>query len=132
MDFFADILLGLGALSAAVYCFVLSRKLSRFKGLDQDLGSAIAILSKQVDEMTQVLTEAKDSASRSSSDLADKTGAAQEIADRLEVMIAALHDLPDPSSDPDPDPVPEDPDPEAAADKNVTMFMRNSSRRKAS
>lgn len=128
MDFFADILLGIGALSAAVYCFILSRKLSKLKGLDQDLGSAIAILSKQVDEMTQVLTKAKDSASQSTSDLEEKTNAAGEIADRLELMIAALHDLPDPetASEPEGDPAEEE------SDKNITMFMRNASRRQAS
>ncbi|PTX57562.1 hypothetical protein C8N43_2232 [Litoreibacter ponti] len=126
MDFFADILLGFGALFAAVYCLILSRKLSKLKGLDQDLGSAIAILSKQVDEMTKVLTEAKETATESSRELEDKTSSAKEIADRLEMMIAALHDLPDPSSG-DAASAPEE-----ESDKTVTMFMRNASRKQAS
>ena len=59
LDIIADVLLGVGALAAAFYCVALSRKLSRLTGLDQELGTAIAILSQQVDEMTQVLQTAQ-------------------------------------------------------------------------
>lgn len=117
MEFIADILLGFGAISAAFYCFILSRKINRLKGLDQDLGGAIAVLSKQVDEMTQVLTTAQSSATESADDLAAKTASAAAVTERLELMIAALQGLPD-----------EDVEintPEADA----TLFVRNPSRR---
>lgn len=95
MDYFADIFLGSGALVAAIYCFVLSRKLNKFSGLDQELGTAIAVMSKQVDEMTTVLAEAKDTAGESSSQLDQMTARAEDVAQRLEMMLSALEDLPE-------------------------------------
>lgn len=95
MDYFADIFLGAGALAAAFYCLMLSRKLSRLSGLDQDLGSAIAVLSKQVDEMTRVLSEAKSSAAASSDQLGAMTERAEDVANRLDIMLTALEDLPE-------------------------------------
>lgn len=127
MEFLADILLGFGALAAAVYCFVLSRKLSKLRGLDQDLGGAIAILSQQVDEMSKALTSAKETAATSANDLASKSKTASEIAERLEMMIAALHDLPDPEEQADAEFIEE----AAAPTKDVTVFVRNASRRAA-
>jgi len=41
MVFIADILLAAGALSAAFYCFVLSRRLRRFTDLEKGVGGAI-------------------------------------------------------------------------------------------
>ena len=125
MNFLADILLGLGAIASAVYCFVLSRKLSRLKGLDQDLGSAIAILSRQVDEMTRVLSSAQETATDSASVLESKTEAAARVAERLELMIAALQDLPDAEQAADAQ------FSEAAnpAGQDINLFVRNSSRR---
>ncbi|WP_051153775.1 DUF6468 domain-containing protein [Litoreibacter arenae] len=95
MDFLADILLGFGAIAAAIYCFVLSRKLSKLRGLDQELGSAIAVLSRQVDEMTRILSLARETAGDAASELQEKTDTATSVADRLEFMIAALQDVTD-------------------------------------
>ena len=95
MDYFADIFLGAGALAAAFYCLVLSRKLSRLSGLDQDLGSAIAVLSKQVDEMTNVLNDAKHTAGQSAEQLQTMTARAEDVAGKLEIMLGALEELPD-------------------------------------
>ena len=125
MDFLADILLGLGAIAAAIYCFVLSRKLSKLKGLDQDLGSAIAILSRQVDEMTRVLSSAQDTANNSASQLQSKTEIAANIAARLELMIAALQDLPEAEQEADARFLEE----ANAVQPDANLFVRNSSRR---
>jgi hypothetical protein len=95
MDYFADIFLGAGALAAAFYCLILSRKLSKLSGLDQDLGNAIAVLSKQVDEMTNVLSDAKNTAGQSSAQLEAMTSRAEDVAGKLEIMLGALEDLPD-------------------------------------
>ena len=95
MDYFADIFLGAGALAAAFYCLVLSRKLSRLSGLDQDLGNAIAILSKQVDEMTTVLNDAKQTAGDSSAQLENVTSRAEDVSGKLEIMLGALEELPE-------------------------------------
>ena len=125
MTFLADILLGIGAIAAAIYCFVLSRKLSKLKGLDHDLGSAIAILSRQVDEMTRVLSSAQDTANTSATDLKDKTEVAANIADRLELMIAALQDLPETEVEADAQFLAE----AAAANPDANIFVRNASRK---
>lgn len=100
MDYFADIFLGAGALAAAFYCLVLSRKLSRLSGLDQDLGSAIAVLSKQVDDMTNVLSEAKKSSKDTATHLVQLTERAEEVSAKLEIMLGALEDLPEIQPDP--------------------------------
>lgn len=123
MNFASDILLGFGAIAAAIYCFVLSRKLSKLKGLDQDLGSAIAILSRQVDEMTKVLSSAQESASDSALVLESKTQAATIIAERLELMIAALQDLPENEHDADTEALRTPPP------ADVNLFVRNSARK---
>jgi outer membrane murein-binding lipoprotein Lpp len=84
MEFVSDILLGLGALAAAAYCVVLSKKLNRLSGLDQELGTAIALLSKQVDEMTKVLEAAQTAADGARTDLQEATERAEEVAAQLQ------------------------------------------------
>ena len=88
MDFFADIFLGLAAIAAAIYCIVLSRKLSRLKGLDQDLGGAIAVLSQQVDEMNSALAAAQSAAETSSTELASMAERAEAAAQHLERLLS--------------------------------------------
>ena len=65
MQLFADLLAGLGALGAAVYCLVLSRRLKRFNQLENGMGGAIAVLSAQVDDMTKALNRAQSTAALS-------------------------------------------------------------------
>ena len=84
MEYISDILLGLGALAAAAYCVVLSKKLNRLSGLDQELGTAIALLSKQVDEMTKVLGSAQSAADGARTDLQQATERAEEVAAQLQ------------------------------------------------
>ena len=73
----SDILLGAGALGAAVYCGVLAQRLKRFNNLENGVGGAVALLT--------ALTERAESASR-----------------KLELMLAALNDLPDAAPAPNP------------------------------
>jgi len=94
MAFISDILLVAGALGAAVYCMILSRRLRRFNDLENGVGGAIAVLSAQVDDMTRALEGARTTASSSSSTLLDLTGRAEGVAQRLELLVASLHDLP--------------------------------------
>ena len=95
MEMIADIFLGAGALGAAVYCIVLSRRLSRFGNLEQGVGGAVAALSAQVDGMTRALDNARDVAERQSGGLDRATLRAEEVARRLELLVASMHDLPD-------------------------------------
>ncbi|MDA8746703.1 hypothetical protein N9M66_00660 [Litoreibacter sp.] len=86
LEILSDILLGAGALAAAFYCVVLSRKLNRLTGLDQELGGAIALLSQQVDEMTAVLQSAQTSATGARDELDELTVRAEGIASRLHAL----------------------------------------------
>ena len=105
MDLIADILLIAGAAGAAFYCIILSRRLSRFNDLEKGVGGAIAVLSAQVDDMTKTLTQAQNSANGSNDSLQPLTQRAEDVAKRLELMGAAMHDIPQ-----TPEPTEEQPD----------------------
>lgn len=95
MELIADILLIAGALGAAIYCIVLSRRLHRFTDLEKGVGGAIAVLSAQVDDMTEALEKARMAATSSTDGLDASTQRAEGVAKRLELLVAAMHDLPD-------------------------------------
>lgn len=94
MDLIADILLISGALGAGLYCIILSRRLNRFTNLERGVGGAIAVLSAQVDDMTKALEEARTATSSSATSLKTMTGRAEGVAQRLELLVASMHDLP--------------------------------------
>lgn len=97
MELIADILLIAGALGAGTYCVVLARRLNRFNDLEKGVGGAIAVLSAQVDDMTKTLEAARKSAGDSTGTLDELTGRAESVAQRLELLVASLHDIPDTS-----------------------------------
>jgi hypothetical protein len=97
MELIADILLISGAVAAAIYCVVLSRRLRRFTDLEKGVGGAIAMLSVQVDDMTKTLEVARVSAAGSAQSLDHLTGKAEGVARRLELLVASMHDLPTPA-----------------------------------
>ncbi|AMY68033.1 DUF6468 domain-containing protein [Frigidibacter mobilis] len=99
MELIADILLGAGALGAAAYCLVLSRRLAAFTRLESGMGSAIAVLSAQVDDMTRALDRARGAATSSADALEGRTRRAEQVAERLELLLASMHDLPEPGGD---------------------------------
>lgn len=91
----ADIFLAAGALGAALYCFVLSRRLRRFTDLEKGVGGAVAVLSVQVDDLTGILNRAQ-TAAKTSVDQLDAVSARAEVAHKkLELSIASLHDVPE-------------------------------------
>lgn len=97
MTLIADILLVAGALGAGFYCMILSRRLSRFNDLEKGVGGAVAVLAVQVDDMTKTLERARVAASNSTSSLEGLTGKAEDVAKRLELLMASMHDLPAPA-----------------------------------
>lgn len=101
MDLIADILLIAGALGAGLYCIVLSRRLNRFTDLEKGVGGAIAVLSAQVDDMTKALETARSSTNSSAESLDALTGRAEGVAQRLELLVASMHDLPVDDEKPD-------------------------------
>ncbi len=93
MDLIADMMLACGALGAGLYCYVLSGRLKRFAALESGMGGAIAVLSAQVDDMTRVLEAAKKTAQDSSATLDERVARAEAAAQRLELLVASMHDV---------------------------------------
>lgn len=117
MAFLSDLLLAAGAFGAAAFCLVLSRRLKALTALDSGMGAAIAVLSAQVDDLTRALKAAQEVAQGTSGRLAAQTERAEAAARRLELLVAALHDLPESApaarptapARPEPGPAPADP-----------------------
>ena len=95
MELIADILLIAGALGAGLYCAVLSRRLNRFTDVEKGVGGAISVLSRQVSDMTKALETAQAETASSASSLSTLTGRAEGVAQRLELLVASMHDLPE-------------------------------------
>lgn len=100
MDLISDILLLAGSFGAAIYCYVLASRLKRFTTLESGMGGAIAVLSAQVDDMTVALEKARGAANGSAESLEALTTRGEAVARRMELLLASLHDLPDPASSP--------------------------------
>jgi hypothetical protein len=98
MQLIADVLMSAGAFGAAIYCYVLSGRLKNFSTLESGMGGAIAVLSAQVDDMTRALNAARGAANGSASSLENMTARAETVAVRLELLVAAMHDLPEPAA----------------------------------
>ncbi len=107
MELVADIFLVAGALGAGFYCFVLARRLTRFNDLESGVGGAVAVLSAQVDDLTRTLAAAQKTAGASTTSLSELTGRAEDVAKRLELMVASMHDLPPAETRPEAPPAPE-------------------------
>lgn len=121
LDMIADTLLAAGAMGAAIYCLVLSRRLKKFNNLQDGMGGAVAVLSAQVDDMTKTLEKARKAAGRSSRELTDLTERAEDVSRKLELMLASMHDLPDVAQQP----TPPQPDPD---ERDEPLFLSQRSR----
>jgi hypothetical protein len=97
MELIANILMIAGAFGAAIYCYVLAARLKQFSTLETGMGGAIAVLSAQVDDMTRALEKARIAATSSATDLGALTGRAESVAAKLELLLASMHDLPEPN-----------------------------------
>lgn len=93
MDTIANILMAAGAIGAGFYCMILSRRLRRFTDLEKGVGGAVAVLSAQVDDLAKTLTLAQNTAKTSVSKLTGVSERAEAAANRLELLVASLHDL---------------------------------------
>ncbi|MBK8438937.1 MAG: hypothetical protein IPL38_05300 [Rhodobacter sp.] len=96
MQLIADMLMIAASLGAGIYCLVLAARLRRFTTLETGMGGAIAVLSAQVDDMTRALEKARGVAGTSERNLEELTTRAETLARRLELLMASLHDLPEP------------------------------------
>lgn len=93
MELISDILLVAGALGAGFYCYILARRLSKFNDLEGGMGGAVAVLSVQVDDLSKTLQAAQGTAVDSSRSLEQLTERAEQVAKRLELLVASMHDL---------------------------------------
>jgi hypothetical protein len=118
MQLIADMLMIAATIGASVYCLVLAARLRRFTTLETGMGGAIAVLSAQVDDMTRALEKARSVATQSERNLEDLTTRADALARRLELLMASLHDLPEPA------PRPSRPDPEIEDEGRRLRFVR--------
>jgi hypothetical protein len=125
MDLISDILLVAGSFGAAIYCYVLSTRLKKFTTLETGMGGAIAVLSAQVDDMTVALEKARGAANGSADSLEALTARGEAVARKLELLVASLHDLPDPKAAPQPATE------EAAEDERRLRFVRRRANRDA-
>lgn len=119
MSLIADILLIAGAIGAGIYCMALSRRLNRFNSLEGGMGNAIAVLSSQVDDLTKALEQARTGAHDSSRSLTALTERSETVAQRLELLVASMHDLPAETP-----PEPQAPPPEPESDPHIP-FLRH-------
>lgn len=94
MSFLSDLLLAGGAFGAALFCLILSRRLKALTALDSGMGAAVAVLSAQVDDLAKAIRRAQDAAEGSAGRLSAQTVRAEAACRRLELLVAALHDLP--------------------------------------
>lgn len=124
MDMISDILLMAGSFGAAIYCYVLATRLKKFTTLETGMGGAIAVLSAQVDDMTVALEKARGAANGSAESLEALTARGEAVARKLELLVASLHDLPDPKA-PTPRPVTA----EVPEDERRLRFVRRRSPR---
>lgn len=133
MELIADGLLIAGALTAALYCWVLARRLTALRSMDKGLGGAIAGLSARVEQTRASLADTKASTSDITRELSSLTARAEIAAGRLELLLATLHESGVPEAagesdetatvtEPVPAPIEEDP-PEEGGD-DVVMALR--------
>jgi hypothetical protein len=94
MSFLSDLLLAAGAFGAALFCLILSRRLKALTALDSGMGAAVAVLSAQVDDLTKAIRRAQDAAEGSAGRLSAQTARAEAACRKLELLVAAMHDLP--------------------------------------
>ena len=94
MTLIADLLMVAGALAAGFYCFILSKRLSALQNAEGGIGQVVASLSIQVDELSASVESAQVAANSSNETLTELTARAEEVAQRLELMVASMHDIP--------------------------------------
>jgi chromosome segregation ATPase len=88
MDMIVDFILLAASGAAAVYCFVLSKRLKKLNDMKNGLGASIASMSQTLDQTQQVLALAK----RSSVESIERLSALLEEAERLTPELSQLMD----------------------------------------
>ncbi|MCB1366713.1 MAG: hypothetical protein KDK00_03030 [Rhodobacteraceae bacterium] len=106
MSMIADGLLLFAAMTAALYCHLLSRRLKRLGDTDKGLGGVISTLTIQVDQMKAALDGVRADQARRADELQALSARAEAAARHLHLQLASLHDDPPPAAPPAPRPAP--------------------------
>ena len=123
MEFLSDLLLAAATIGAAAYCVVLSRRLKALGSLEGGMGSAIALLSTQVDDLSRSLNAAREASGKTGARLDAQAARAEAVARKLELLVASMHDLPDgPPRDPGDDGSPQPPLGSAVSGSKPALF----------
>jgi hypothetical protein len=94
MDLIMDGLLVAGALFAACYCWVLSRRVRALQDLDSGLGGAITGMTRALEDARRALEDAKTATREGRHDLKDLITRAEAASGQLRILLAASRDLP--------------------------------------
>lgn len=89
MELISDGLLIAGALTATLYCWILSRRVAALRDMDNGVGGAIASLSEQANRLHQSLQEARAGSAGLSRELAEASDRAEKAAERLERLLGS-------------------------------------------
>lgn len=91
----SDLLLATGALAACAYCLTLSRRLRRFTDLESGVGGAVATLAGQVDDLSRTFAGVQSATHGTATALGEVCDRAEAAGRRIELLLSAMHDLPD-------------------------------------
>ncbi len=93
MQLIVDFILLAASGVATIYCFVLSRRLSRLNDMKNGIGASIATMSQALDQTQQVLAFAKSSSLEGVQRLTAVLEEAERVGPEINKLLDALRDL---------------------------------------
>ncbi len=95
MEMIFDFMLLAASGSAAVYCFVLNRKLQRLKDTEKGLGATIASMAAAVEQAQAAVAQAKKSSTESVNELAPLVAETREFLPKLTSLAESIGGIAD-------------------------------------
>lgn len=99
LSLLSDILLLGATLGMVAWCFVLSRRLKSFEGVDESVADTVAGLAKQIEDLREKLAETQAEADDRGEKLTEATARADDRIGRMEMLLASLEDLEEETAD---------------------------------
>jgi Domain of unknown function (DUF6468) len=95
MEMIFDFMLLAASGSAAVYCFVLNRKLQRLKDTEKGLGATIASMAAAVEQAHAAVADAKQSSAESVNELTPLVAETREFLPKLAALAESIGGIAD-------------------------------------
>jgi ABC-type transporter Mla subunit MlaD len=95
MEIIFDFMLLAASGSAAVYCFVLNRKLQRLKDTEKGLGATIASMAAAVEQAQAAVADAKQSSAESVNELTPLVAETREFLPKLTALADSIGGIAD-------------------------------------